>query len=446
MAALLTAVSPTVYFWIDDGGGGSFTWGSAGRCLGNELSDQLWFMSGLPLFWYGGAPLIVLGFLGWYLAVRAGRERLARALARAAVGALLLCDVSHFLLLILDAAIGAECLDAWGPPEAMSLSVRTGLLSLAPPLLILLAVRRPFVRRGRFLRATFAALTMMALLLVPTTSAFPGRMSTESELDCDGSGDGTAKGFSKAEKDFLCRVHGHTVFHGEGEALAVASDQVLLERGYRLCKMAEHDIEGALRSEYARALGSLCPVVAQAQENEGRRRQEEQRAFFAKGEKACAAHPAHRPRAKPVRLARATMWTESWTINGWDEGFEGTIPDLAEELVGSERGALAIWAADESGHACVTGESYAKPPPLETKGWDEVVEVGYESPSGSLVIVDNQATALPDLTPGGPGFYRVRVHLRGRELVYQVPDPPDGAVELLVMVFPGKETEPIVYK
>ncbi|GAA3472354.1 hypothetical protein [Nonomuraea roseola] len=162
MTALLTAVSPTVYFWIDDGGGGSFTWGSAGRCLGNELSDQLWFMSGLPLFWYGGAPQIVLGFLGWYLAVRVGRERLARALARVAAGALLVC----------------------------------------------------------------------------------GKVSTESELDCDGLGDGTANGFSKAEKDFLCRAHGHTAFHGEGDALAAAPDQVLLERGYRLCKMAEHDIQG----------------------------------------------------------------------------------------------------------------------------------------------------------------------------------------------------------
>ncbi|MGW4469302.1 hypothetical protein ACWENQ_06455 [Nonomuraea sp. NPDC004354] len=388
----------------------------------------------------------MLGFLSWYLAIRAGRERLARALARVAAGALILRDVSGFLLLVLDAAIGPECLDAWGPPELVSRRVGTGLLSLAPPLLILLAVRGPFVRRGRFLRATFAALSVMALLLLPAKSAFPGRASTESELDCAGFGDGTARGFSKAEKDFLCLARGYTDFHGEGDAFAAVPDQVLLARGYRLCKMAEHDMQGALRSEYARALGSLCPVVAKAQEAEGRKRQAEERAYFAKGEKACATHPAHRPRVKPVRQARATMWTEFWTINGWDEGFEGSIPDLVEELVGSERGALAIWAADEIGHACVTGESYAKPPPLETKGWDEVVEVGYESPSGSLVIVDNQGNALPDLTPGGPGTYRVRVHLRGRKLVYQVPDPPDGAVELLITVFPGKETKPVVYK
>jgi hypothetical protein len=30
--------------------------------------------------------------------------------------------------------------------------------------------------------------------------------------------------------------------------------------------------------------------------------------------------------------------------------------------------------------------------------------------------------------------------------VTQMPDPPDGAVELLVMVFPGTAKKPVVYK
>ncbi|MER5621841.1 hypothetical protein ABT061_12435 [Streptosporangium sp. NPDC002544] len=49
-------------------------------------------------------------------------------------------------------------------------------------------------------------------------------------------------------------------------------------------------------------------------------------------------------------------------------------------------------------------------------------------------------------TTAGPGAYRVRVHLRGRKLVYQVPDPPDGAVELLIVVFPGEQKKPVVYR
>jgi hypothetical protein len=140
------------------------------------------------------------------------------------------------------------------------------------------------------------------------------------------------------------------------------------------------------------------------------------------------------------------MFTEFWTIEGWEDGYEGSAPDLVEELVGSAPGALAIWAADEIGHACVTVESYTGRPPLETRGWKQVVEVGYESPKGALTLSDGDGHRIRGLTAAGPGHYRIRVHLRGREQVYQVMDPPDGAVELLIMVFPGEQKEPAVHR
>jgi hypothetical protein len=34
----------------------------------------------------------------------------------------------------------------------------------------------------------------------------------------------------------------------------------------------------------------------------------------------------------------------------------------------------------------------------------------------------------------------------GQELVHQVSDPPDGAVQLLIMVFPGEGKKPTVYE
>ncbi|MEU8178362.1 hypothetical protein AB0C14_36305 [Microbispora hainanensis] len=73
-------------------------------------------------------------------------------------------------------------------------------------------------------------------------------------------------------------------------------------------------------------------------------------------------------------------------------------------------------------------------------------EVGYESPTGSLQLGGGEGPTLKGLTVRGPGSYRVRVHLRGRKLVYQVAYPPDGAVELLVQVFPGKARKPVVYR
>ncbi|GGO80617.1 hypothetical protein [Nonomuraea cavernae] len=94
----------------------------------------------------------------------------------------------------------------------------------------------------------------------------------------------------------------------------------------------------------------------------------------------------------------------------------------------------------------MTTESYTRRPPLETREWEKVVEVAYEGPTGSLTLIDGKGITLPKLTTSGPGAYRVRVHLRGRDLVYQAPYPPDGAVELLIMVFPGEWREPTVHR
>ncbi|MFF0866842.1 hypothetical protein ACFYUV_34135 [Nonomuraea sp. NPDC003560] len=48
----------------------------------------------------------------------------------------------------------------------------------------------------------------------------------------------------------------------------------------------------------------------------------------------------------------------------------------------------------------------------ETKGWDKVVEVGYYSPGGQIVLNDSlSGTELPNLAlDGRKGHYRIRVH------------------------------------
>ncbi|MBG0826839.1 hypothetical protein HS041_03505 [Planomonospora sp. ID67723] len=107
---------------------------------------------------------------------------------------------------------------------------------------------------------------------------------------------------------------------------------------------------------------------------EGERRQAEEKAFYVAAERACAAHPRHRPKTRPVRQARATMWTEFWTIGAWDEGQEGAeVSDRVADLVGGGDGVLEVWAADDI-------------------------------------------------------------------------DAPDGTVQLLIMVFPGGERKPVIYR
>ena len=37
---------------------------------------------------------------------------------------------------------------------------------------------------------------------------------------------------------------------------------------------------------------------------------------------------------------------------------------------------------------CVIAETYRRRPPVEVKGWNHVVEVGYESPAGKIELMD----------------------------------------------------------
>ncbi|MEU0485203.1 hypothetical protein ABZ260_39245 [Streptosporangium sp. NPDC006013] len=107
-----------------------------------------------------------------------------------------------------------------------------------------------------------------------------------------------------------------------------APDRVVVTQGHHLCGVATRygddtgvpAVRDAPHGPLAHALSPLCPAVARWQEQEGARRQAEEAAYYAAKEKACDWHRPHRPKIKPVRQGRATMWTEFWTIHGWDEG------------------------------------------------------------------------------------------------------------------------------
>ncbi|MBX6382327.1 MAG: hypothetical protein IRZ07_05025 [Microbispora sp.] len=459
-AAALTAAAPTLFSWVTSllaGGdtGEVIVWEATAApfCLGWDIYDlvysQAYPVIGFPLFSYDGALLIVSGFAGWYPSLRRGRARLAGIIGRCTAVVLLVLNLPDFLLPALDSVLGGSaCLDLWGPPEMYSARIWWGLYDCVPPVLLLFAVRAPrraYVRRGPVARTATALLAVTAVVLLPAASAAPGKVSTERELDCTGPGDG---GLSEADKRFVCAVRGYgPPFESRVEGWDDVPDRELLNQGRHLCALATRHggdidaqaVQEAPQASLAPALPILCPAVAR----EEARRQAETDAYVAKKERACAAHPRHRPKIRPVRQRRTTLWTEFWTVNGWEDGYGGDPPNLVKNLVGGGRGALAIWAADEVGHACVTLESYRRHPPLETRGWEEVVEVGYESPTGSLQL---QGMDEPELLTRGPGSYRVRVHLRGRNLVTRTLDPPDGAVELLIMVFPGTAKKPVVYK
>ncbi|WP_327581227.1 hypothetical protein OHA25_35270 [Nonomuraea sp. NBC_00507] len=216
----------------------------SGRCPGYEIDSMIPanLIGAFPLFWYGGAPLIVLAFAGWYASVRTGRDRLGRMVGRVAAVVLLLRHLPRLLLLLVDGAFGPECVAAWGPPELVSLRLGGDLYVLVPVVLILLAVRSPqraFVRRGRFTRTAATVLTVTATLLVVAQAAPAGND-----------------------------------FHGLGgiEGWQGAPDRVVLTQGHRLCGLAtphggdvsvQAPVRDAPHGRLGGALGSLCPAVEQ---------------------------------------------------------------------------------------------------------------------------------------------------------------------------------------
>lgn len=212
-----------------------------------------------------------MGFAGWCLSLRGGRAGLGRIIGRCVAVVLLVLDLPDFLLPTLDAVLGPACPDAWGPPERFSTQIAWGLYDCVA-------------------------------------------------LDCAGFGDGAVTGLSAADKRFLCKVRGHDRPYDLGvEGWDEVSDQDVLAQGRHLCALAARHggdiaaraVSEAPQASLAGALADLCPAVAGAQQAEAGRRQAESDAYVAQKERACAAHPRHGPKIRPVRQRRATMWTEA---------------------------------------------------------------------------------------------------------------------------------------
>ncbi|MFF4991840.1 hypothetical protein ACFY19_31985 [Streptosporangium saharense] len=72
--------------------------------------------------------------------------------------------------------------------------------------------------------------------------------------------------------------------------------------------------------------------------------------------------------------------------------------------------------------------------------------MSYRTAKGTLSLVDGRGRSMPNLAAMGPGDYRVRVHIRGRKTVQEHYDAPDATIQLLIMVFPGKERKPVIYR
>ncbi|GAA4605903.1 hypothetical protein BJY16_005575 [Actinoplanes octamycinicus] len=103
---------------------------------------------------------------------------------------------------------------------------------------------------------------------------------------------------------------------------------------------------------------------------------------------------------------------------------EGCRPDpqtpVGNGLAGvAGLGVVKVWTGIATGPATVSLRALtAGPPPDEAAEWDDVVELSLAAPTGAvraMALMADPPAELGPLTTAGPGPYRLRVHVRGRD-------------------------------
>jgi hypothetical protein len=101
---------------------------------------------------------------------------------------------------------------------------------------------------------------------------------------------------------------------------------------------------------------------------------------------------------------------------------EGGVPDAVDfsgnGLVAVVPGGAVIRTGAAAGSVHVRARVFDEPPPLDTRAWDEVVEVSWHATAGLASVSGLDAAGgqpFSQLTPPWPGSYRLRVHASGRD-------------------------------
>ncbi|MEV0151327.1 MULTISPECIES: DMT family transporter [unclassified Nonomuraea] len=234
---------------------------------------------------------------------------------------------------------------------------------------------------------------------------------------------------------------------------ATTPDQVLLAHGRRLCAVYTRndarelarlrEVEGVDVGNLSWVLAGICPAAKAKVTAKAAADNREFEEFMAEEQSKCDATPRHRPLIKAARAIRLREpeWPEAG-LELYDE-FAGEGRSTSAGPVTAGPGGVTVDTHSDF-HVCVTLETYTRRPPVETKGWDDVVEVGYANQSGEMSFMDSlSGTELPDVSLNGrKGHYRIRVHFawfpwKGEEY---------GTQRLLIMAYPGPGDEVVTYR
>ncbi|OHV35648.1 MULTISPECIES: pentapeptide repeat-containing protein [Pseudofrankia] len=122
-------------------------------------------------------------------------------------------------------------------------------------------------------------------------------------------------------------------------------------------------------------------------------------------------------------------------------------------LVGAGGGHLAVVCGTHTGWIRITVDVRDDEPPAAFDGWPMVVDISHHSNAGRTWLGDLDSGGPPELwnlTPGGPGWYRVRVRARGRDAARAAgtacfdADPP--LEEHAVSIWPAPPAPEVVHR
>ncbi|WP_214105444.1 hypothetical protein [Acrocarpospora catenulata] len=438
-AALLVSTAQAVHLLT--GSETSFGMFGFGPCPGQEIYFELmaWMWpiyAWLPLVWYGGAPAVVIAFLAYWWAVRRGRDKAGRVIARVLAGLLLTLNSIGPLAFAADLAIERGCVESWGGLQGVWFFLGADIAPLVAAFCVLAAVRVPKHRIVRVLRASWfrrgaAGLAVLGLLaFLPAADLISGGIT---KGDCEPDYSYPPK-VRTGERAFLCQAR-------SGDAFARVSDRDLLAYGRAMCDA--YPGKGA----EPWLIAPICPAAARYVQAQLDSEEAAYQAQDVAAQKTCDMSP-HRPPAKPVEVTRRLMWTDYGVLESYEytEGqpdpYEDGLLEAAQRdgLVAALPGHLMILSHSDY-DICVTAETYRKRPPLEVKTWDHVVEVGYRSPTGQIELRDPMGgDPLPNLAFRGKGHYRIRVHYREPDWEAFTPQ------HILIMIYPGSGQKTVVHR
>ncbi|MFC6080498.1 hypothetical protein [Sphaerisporangium aureirubrum] len=330
---------------------------------------------------------------------------------------------------------------------------------LASALLLPFVYPTPLARRSRRRMLVLAQVaTLVALAFVPVADLVRGPVTAAE--DCAPREEWEAEGPKLTRNQRLvCSLRQANVI----KLAATTPDAMVLDHARWLCGIyTRNDPQevahlrtalGLTRDALTHPLAEICPGAGAAVKAAAAAQDRDMREWEADAQRMCDSRPAHRPLIEPVKAIRMKepQWTDYGVVEAYEptgddsDPYEDGLLDKAQDngLVAARPGHLTILTHSDY-ELCVTLETYTRRPPVETKGWDHVAEVGYQSPTGGIVLRDDlSGTEFPDLSLNGrAGHYRIRVHYDW----FKWKGERGGGQRLLIMAFPGKGDKPVTYR